>query len=122
MTWIEDNIQATRSAQAASTAAVAEQFDRIVRAIVQDRRERESAGAGDPERRHGLEGEEAGAEAGAVPGRPDRQRQLEAPAVGHLAARLRKRETHQPCLSRRRDERVRDGFRRRGRRAQRLGE
>lgn len=42
--WIEDNIEATRSGQAARTAAVAEQFDRIVREIVQDRREREAAG------------------------------------------------------------------------------
>lgn len=42
--WIEENIAATRSGQAARTAAVAEHFDRIVRDIVQDRRDREAAG------------------------------------------------------------------------------
>ena len=67
----------------------------------------EGRSAGDPECRDRLEGEEADAEPGAVPGAPERQRELVLPPLRHLPAGLWYRQAQDPCLTKEREERER---------------
>ena len=73
--------------------------------------QRKGRGAGNPEGGNRLEGEEADAEPGAVARAPDRERQLVLPALGHLPARLGKRQRKDARFAECGEERERGGAR-----------